>query len=210
MNLRLALFVIFTAFFSVLCSKGFAQGGNNIWYFGHNAGLDFTTAPPSAIYDGALVTEEGCATLTDEQGNLLLYTDELFVYNRLHQQMPNGFGLWGHPSSTQSAIIVPWPDSDSLFYIFTTEDFVQNNRMSYSVVDLSLDNGLGDVITKNVLLQQPVTEQLNAVKHANGTDYWVVAHGMNNNFYVYPVTATGISTAPVINSLGPVMLCLII
>lgn len=185
-----------------------AQGGNFIWYFGYNAGIDFNTTPPTALYDGQLFTNEGCATLTDTQGNLLVYTDGVTVYNRLHQQMPNGFGLWGHSSSAQSAIIIPKPGSNSLYYIFTTEnvEFPSLKRFSYSIVDMNLQNGLGDVINKNNLLHQPVAEFMNAVKHSNGIDYWITVHEeQSNNFITYLLTSSGVNPVSYTTSIEPVL-----
>lgn len=79
-----------------------AQGEGNFWYFGYNAGLDFNTNPPTPLTNGALNTAEGCAAVSDKNGNLLFYTDGSFVYDKNHNLMPNGAGLMGHPSSTQS------------------------------------------------------------------------------------------------------------
>ena len=39
----------------------------------------------------------------------MFYTDGRYVYNKMHNVMPNGSGLMGHSSSTQSAIIVLQP-----------------------------------------------------------------------------------------------------
>ena len=68
-----------------------AQQGNN-WYFGAYAGLTFNTNPPTALTNGSLLSEEGCATMSDAQGNLLFYTDGQTVYNKNHLAMPNGTG----------------------------------------------------------------------------------------------------------------------
>ncbi|RYF83215.1 MAG: hypothetical protein EOO03_15550 [Chitinophagaceae bacterium] len=114
-----------------------------MWYFGENAGVNFNTNPPTSLQDGAMDTPEGCATLTDGQGNLLMYTNGSVIFNRLHQQMPNGFGLWGDPSSFQSVTFVPQPGSDSLVYAFIVEDCDGSpQRFSYSIIDLTADNGL--------------------------------------------------------------------
>ncbi len=180
-----------------------AQGGGAIWYFGYNAGLDFNTNPPTPIYDGAVNTNEGCASLTDMQGNLLMYTDGITVYNRLHNVMQNGTGLTGDPSSTQSGIIVPQPGNDSIYFIFTTPASAIG-PLCYSKVNMTLDNGLGAITTKNVVLHSPSSEQLSAVKHANGIDYWVMARaGLSNTLTAYLVTAQGVDTSAVVSVVGP-------
>lgn len=178
----------------------------NIWYFGFNAGLNFNTTPPQPLTNGALNTQEGCASICDKRGNLLFYTNGVTVYNRNHTAMPNGAGLLGDNSSTQSAIIIPNPGDTNLYYIFTA-DCLENlfaKGYNYSVVDMRLNGGLGDVTAqKNVFLYGPSTERLTAVKAANGIDYWVITKGFNNNRYtVYKVDCNGINPVPVISDVG--------
>ena len=67
-----------------------AQGEANIWYFGQNAGIDFNSGSPVALTNGQLVTDEGCATISNSSGQLLFYTDGITVYNRNHSIMVNG------------------------------------------------------------------------------------------------------------------------
>ena len=120
----------------------FAQGQNNNWYFGLNAGITFNTNPPSALTNGQLNTFEGCAAISDNAGNLLFYTDGTTVYNKLHAIMTNGSALFGHLSSTQSAIIVPLPGSNTIYYIFTLDAFAGTHGVCYSIVDMTLILGL--------------------------------------------------------------------
>ena len=97
----------------VTYSTLYAQQGNN-WYFGEYAGLSFNTTPPTALTNGQLNTSEGCASISDKNGNILFYTDGMFVYDRTHTVMPNGSGLMGNISSFNSAIIVPKPGNNLL------------------------------------------------------------------------------------------------
>ncbi len=81
------------------------QNSSNIWYFGNRAGLDFNTTPPTALVNGQLNTQEGVATVSNDLGELLFYTDGITVWDRTHQAMPNANGtLNGHFSSTQSVV----------------------------------------------------------------------------------------------------------
>jgi gliding motility-associated-like protein len=148
---------------------------------------------------------EGCATISDASGQLLFYTDGSFVYNKNHQIMQNGSGLMGHPSSSNSSIIVQQPGSDSLYYIFTT-DAAENefsNGYRYSIVDMSLNSGLGSVIVKNMLLYAKCSEKLTAVKQANGIDAWIVTKDYFGNTYrVFSLTCNGININPVISNVG--------
>ena len=198
---------LFTCIISLFCYIGFSQNESNIWYFGQNAGLDFNSGSPVSITGGQLSTAEGCATLSDADGNLLFYTDGMTVWDRQHHIMPNGTGLMGHPSATQSALIVPKPEAPDIYYIFTVTQHAGSEGARYSEVDISLNGGMGDITqNKNVLLQTPSCEKLTAVKHANGTDYWVVTHAYNNNSYTaFKISPAGVVSNPVSSSVGPLV-----
>lgn len=192
---------------SLLFFLGLSGQQTNIWYFGSEAGLDFNSSPAATLTNGALSTEEGCATIADETGNLLFYTDGRNVYNKNHQLMQNGTGLKGHSSSAQSAIIIPKPGYPSNYYIFTADASENKNAegYNYSEVDMSLNNGLGAVISKNHLLFTPSTELLTAFRHANGIDVWIITKVWGNNEWrVFKIDCHGVSDQPVTSFIGTV------
>lgn len=187
----------------------FSQNQTNIWTFGKNAGLDFNSGSPVIFTGSSLNNIEGCTSIADNNGNLLFYTYGDTVWNKNHVMMPNGFGLFGHTSSTQSALIVPGPGNPDIYYIFTTgaqAGFIGGySGIAYSVVDMSLQSGLGDVTVKNTQLLPNACEKLTAVQHCNGTDFWVFGHEFGTNaFYAFPVTASGVGV-PVVTNIGPIM-----
>lgn len=184
-----------------------AQLEASIWYFGANAGVDFSSGIPVALTDGALYTVEGCSSISDGNGNLQFYTNGRTVWNRDHQVMMNGTGLLGHDSSTQSALIVPKPLDTNTYYIFTVDAQAGPNGMNFSEVDMTLDGGLGGVTgMKNINLMPQSTEKVTAVVHANGQDIWVLGHPWDSNqFFAYSVSAIGVNTVPV-QSTTPLML----
>jgi gliding motility-associated-like protein len=115
--------------------------------------------------------------------------------------------LKGHFSSTQSATVVPHPGNASLYFLFTSDQSgyfgTANAGVHYSVVNMCLDGGLGDVEQKNVFLFSDATEKLAAVQHRNGTDYWVVSSQYaKNRFMAYLVTEAGVSRTPVVSEGG--------
>ncbi len=185
-----------------------SQRENNVWYFGTGAGIDFNGPTPVGLEDGKTKPNEGTASIADRNtGKLLFYSDGISVWNSQHRVMPNGSGLAGHESSTQSALIVPVPESESRYLIFTSDcepyDFTPNKGVSYSTVDMSLDGGFGDVVEKNIQLLPEASEKLTAVLHANRKDYWVIAHSLGGNtFYVYRVTRDGIVGEPLVSAVG--------
>ncbi len=183
-----------------------AQKQNNVWAFGHHAGLDFNTSPPTP-FESNLYTLEGNASISDNHGNLLFYTDGDSVWDRSHEVMPNGYGLLGGESSSQAALIVPIPDSQTKYYVFTTGDLIPFSGLDFSVVDMSLNDGYGDVIaaTKNTPLLDLSNEMICAVLHSNGKDIWILSHKINTNeFYAYLITDAGLSANPVISPIGSI------
>jgi hypothetical protein len=185
-----------------------AQKQANFWYFGRNAGLNFGMGVPVPLTNGALNTGEGCSSISTPSGNLEFYTDGRFVYNKNHGQMPHGNGLFGHSSSTQSGIIVPKPASTTQYYIFTVDAWDNNlaNGLCYTRVDMTLEGGLGDVVTseKNVSLIPLTCEKVTAVGHSNGISIWVITHQWGTDaFYAYEITTAGVNTEPVISHAGP-------
>lgn len=191
-------------FFILFSILAFPQGEANIWYFGENAGLDFSSGSPVALTNGQINTIEGCAVLSNNLGQLLFYTDGITVYNKNHQIMVNGTGLMGDPSSTHSATIVPMPGNVNLFYVFTLDAFGHSNGFRYSIVDISLDGGNGAVTSqKNIPIYAPSSEKIAVIKHANDIDYWVVTLGYpGNTFYAHLLTPSGLSVLPISSTLG--------
>ena len=207
--------ILYLLFLVVTLSYSQNQASN--WYFGDNAGISFdsNTGDVSTLTDGLLSTDEGCTSISDIDGNLLFYTDGIKVYNRNHQIMSNGNNLFGNPSSTQSAIIIPKPEDPNIYYIFTQSTTHQSQPdlgFNYSEVDMTLDGGLGGVtILKNQRLLYKASEKLSAVlKDCDSGEIWVITYAANdaytntqavdnnnNTFYAFKVSATGVNTTPV-------------
>ena len=187
-----------------------AQLGKEAWHwqFGEGVSLDFSSGVP-VVGNSAINTREGSASISDPNtGQLLFYTDGTYVYNKNNIQMPNGFGLNGNTSTTQSALIVPEPGSINIYYVVTCDVEGGPYGVRYSVVDMTLNGGLGDVvsISKNTLLTAaPVTEKLIAVKQCNGQGYWIIDHSLNTSaFNAYKVTSSGINTTAVVSNVGTI------
>ncbi|MEO9501225.1 gliding motility-associated C-terminal domain-containing protein [Nonlabens ulvanivorans] len=195
--------------FIIFCSAfAKAQLESSQWYFGVTAGIDFSSGTATATGIGQLVTGEGCATISDDLGNLLFYTDGSLVFDSTHNLMPNGTGLLGDSSSTSSAIIVPQPGNDDLYYIFTVDTSDQQYRMNvgfhYSIVDMSLNGGTGDIVPtqKNINLLPLTSEKLTAISNATGDGFWVLTQ-FEDTYYAYEITAAGLNLAPVTSIVGP-------
>src|SRR5688572_24969841 len=164
----------------------YAQNQSNNWFFGINLGITFNTNPPTTITGGQTTSGEGCTSISDSNGNLLFYSDGVTVWDSTHSVMQNGTGLFGDFSSTQSGIILPAPGNNMIYYLVTAPVSTSNNPLAYSIIDMSLNSGLGAVTIKNIALLDTSTEKVTAVYNQNGGDIWIIAHGYpNNNFYSF-------------------------
>jgi hypothetical protein len=181
---------------------------NANWYFGYNGGLSFLSSSPAPLYNSSMEQHEGCASISDKQGQVLFYTDGITVWKSDHSVMTNGNGLLGDFSATQSAIIVPNPSSTNKYYIFTIHggEPVYGEGLHYSEVDMSAGGGTVLLQTKNTILKDHngvdininyynASQKLTSAKHSNGTDYWVVTQ-IRDKFYSYLVSSNGVSISP--------------
>ncbi|MGC4036053.1 MAG: gliding motility-associated C-terminal domain-containing protein [Chitinophagaceae bacterium] len=204
-NFRILLVFLVSTLFCV--NHTWAQPQTNNWFFGDYNGLSFSNGSPVVIQGGMNLAMEGASAISDKNGNLLFYTDGVTVWDRNHNIMSNGQSLaGGYGSSTQSCLIVPKTADGKQYYIFTTDQEGGLNGFEYSVVDLSLNNGLGVVIIKNQLLMTPCSEKVTAVRHCDKKDYWVITHQYGTDaYYAYLATETGINPTPVISHSGSVI-----
>jgi len=198
------IFLIVLILFTIK-SNIYSQRENNVWYFGDHAGLDFSTGISSALTNSAMYTLDNCASIAEEKsGRLLFYSNGEEIWNRNHIVMPNGSGLLGNITGGISAFAVRKPGTDSIYYLFTCDAFAWPNGLRYSIINMSLDAGLGDITAvKNIPLLVPSTEKITAIRHANNIDIWVITHPWNSNaFNAYLLTNSGLDTIPVVSNIG--------
>ena len=213
--------ILASLFAWALCAHG--QGEDDNWFFGTSNLLFGGVDPESVSTTSTMNAQEGSASISDATGQLLFYTNGNEAWNRNHELFPTWpsssfplYTLGGGASSAQAALIVPKPASDRFFYVFTTaESGFGYGPARYSVVDMTLDGGLGDILPcasarlwarGNILTTGDTTfhEKLTAVRHANGRDVWVIAHRWEaDEFWAVPVTPCGVDTAnTVVSAVG--------
>ena len=112
-----------------------------IWYFGTHAGLDFSTDPPTVLTDGATDSPGSTGVVCDAAGKLLLYTDGETIFNREHQPIPNGSGIYGSKTSLGNMLI---PLNSALFN-FQHANSSSNFYPYYSEMDMAKNQGLGGI-----------------------------------------------------------------
>lgn len=191
----------------IISNSALAQKQANVWCFGDGAGVDFNSGKPVA-FSCAMTSTEGCASIADANGKLLFYSNGVTVWDRSNMTMPNGRGLYGHTSSTQSCIIVPLPGNNRIFYLFTVDCWENGFRhgLCYSIVDMNANGGMGDVVSKNIPLLSPTCEKVTACQRMDRNEYWIVTHKWNSDsFYTFRLSSAGITGLPVISRTGDVI-----
>lgn len=164
---------------------------NSNWLFGSKAGLNFSNGAPMALPNlSGMDTNEGCASVSDKNGNLIFYTDGVSIWEGInHTQIYTG--LKGNSSSTQSSIIVPDPSNPNRYYVLTTDGETThtgtthtNNHFDGIRIDVSdpdPQNWAATIQWINTILPTipntedfSPTERITAIQHNNCTDFWII------------------------------------
>lgn len=152
--------------------------------------------------------------VSNHNGEFAFYTNGACVFNRNHEVMVNGDtlnpgniwnGFEGFTYPVQNgSIVLPHPADDEKFVIIhkgiklggtVKEGYNYSDVLYYSIVDMTLEGGVGAVTTKNqVLIRDTLNEsQTAACRHANGRDWWIpIRHGVYNLYYLFLLDPSGI------------------
>ncbi len=212
---RFLAFFIFIFLIIARVSAQYNTPQNYLWYFGHNAALNFASGTPVAITTSAMWQDEGSVSVANAAGTLLFYSDGDQVWNRNNVVMAGSTAGcaagYSTSSTTQGALVVPDLTNPNRYYLFSIEemeDYITGDagasRLYYSIIDMTLNGGLGDIVpgTRATLLANPVSEKLIAIP-GNNNNIWIVTHERNSTtFKVYEMSSTGFNTTPVSYSLG--------
>ncbi len=201
---------ILVVLFLLFTEAIYSQNEANIWHFGFHVGLDFNSGNPVVLAGVGHYSNDANATMSDSLGNFLFSFSGTTIWNRDGDIMQNGDGIIGHDGTSQGALIVPLPGSDSKYYVFSVsaQDFPMG--FHYSVVNMKLDNGLGGVEPekKNIEINMGdnALDKITAVKHINKRDIWVITRTFHEEgdpekdaYLSYLLTPSGLNMAPVVN-----------
>ena len=186
--------------------------------FGHTR-FDFFNGAPVITADSVEMDfYRASANISDAQGNMLFYTNGYYIADASNDTMqngndisPTGYRLWVPEALNvpQACLILPKPGSSSIYYMFhnTVDNGPQYNCAYYlymSTIDMSLNNGLGAVTSKNVVMIQDTLNagKITACKHANGRDWWVLCQKANSNVYYKLLISTNVILGPYTQSIG--------
>jgi hypothetical protein len=178
MNNILIRIIVFSLLFGVnLYTFSQPNKRTNFWFWADELGLDFNSGSPVGNTSCPIAGQGwgATSTMSDTNGNLLFYSMGDSVYNSNHQALMNSAGSGDWHQGAQSAISLPVPGSDSLFYIFTARLHRYPDPMFYYIIDMSLNNDLGDIIDIDTLAAGfDAADQIQAVYLKNKEDYWII------------------------------------
>ncbi|MBX2927131.1 MAG: PKD domain-containing protein [Saprospiraceae bacterium] len=209
-------------FFFLLAAYG--QKHDYVWLLGGNnqtmpewAGttIDFYTDPPDLYYEFRQMNySQANASMCDTAGNLLFYTNGIYIANVLHEPMENGAGLAAGPAGVpnqgnygyildQGVIALPRPENDNIYFLLhmdkeltAAQNSLQSSNVYFSEIDVSKNNGIGAVTKKNQIILTDILHKgkLVATKHANGRDWWILIRKYwTNQYYRILLTPAGLS-----------------
>lgn len=212
----------------------FTQTYTGIDQFGTAGGnINFTDIPSSFV--SSMTTSEGCFNVSDSKGKLLFYSDGINIWERktpmttfdstTDSYMTNGRGLTGNSSSAQSGVILPYPGKNNSFIALAlntidglSSDILEEDArkfLTWSTIEFETEGNKYQIPEgkKNQIITPPTgqffKEIVNAVRHANKTDYWIIAPSRkfdkttNRNFYklsVFKVDENGVSSEPTLQN----------
>lgn len=204
---RIILFML--GFFSSCVLS--AQKERNHWYFGMLAGMEYDGTNYIDVTDntiqrqivfGQIEGPDNIICATDDDGDLMFYSDGRIFKNRLNQNLLNSatqeYAMW-----ESQAAIARDPGNEDRYYVFVTIQDGIRKRLSYNIVDMTLDNGLGGLDPDNIhtLLNNNVTQHMVTARHANGRDMWLIVL-REGQWLSYLITPSGISNTPVSSTAG--------
>jgi hypothetical protein len=204
--------ILFMLFLFINLGSTFSQGLNHTWLIGYGtwpnkSRVNFDSNSYQYIVEQRKMGFEGTqGNISDSAGNFLMSSNGVWIANTNNDTMMNGSGLnpgafvnsWdlGLPAPYGN-FFLPWPDSSQKYIlIHQTHNGTSSpsSELYYSVIDINLDNGLGAVVEKNtVFFQDNIAWGLNACKHANGRDWWIVALSDSaNKIFTFLLTPSGL------------------
>jgi hypothetical protein len=207
---NLLLFLL-SGYMGMAASGLCAQKHDYIWLTGYSSTpnstlfggtvIDFNENPPDLYYEFRDMSFfQANASICDTAGNLLFYTNGIYIANALGEPMENGTGLNPGPHAEQwqnygyiveqGAIALPLPENEHQYIVLHEDNnepiglYTFHARHLYcSFIDM--EDGLGKVMEKNRVVLDDFLDmgKLTATKHANGRDWWVLTRQYGTNKY---------------------------
>ena len=184
--------------------------------------INFNNTPPSIVYQPIVPAQAMGNSVSvmshPNTGQLLFYSNGCTVYNSNHHMIANGDGI--NPGAIRDyycdetfskwypiiGTLLSMEDAyneNKYYFLHTPRDRRENgnifcDRLMYSYIDMTKNDGLGEVVKKNEIYHQDDEEEVfcaftAVIKHANQKDWWVI----------HPILESNKFLTFLIDSLGP-------
>lgn len=149
---------------------------------------------------------EGHIIIHDSNDDLLFYSDGVSVWDKKHNLFPNSNNIPLHPnsSSVQGTYCIKSSKEDNIYYLLSLNHIVipSEGELYLSKIDLSLNDGLGDIVEGSVIkIGENFTEQMEVIPNPCG-GVWVINHQRDNNCFVSTHILDGDVIARVFSKIG--------
>ncbi|MFM7022054.1 MAG: gliding motility-associated C-terminal domain-containing protein [Flavobacteriales bacterium] len=171
------------------------------WYFGNGNLINSST--DAVTTNTTQQSYEGVSAASDDQGNLLFYTNGRELWNAAGTLKSSAL-LEGNEngatkgSAAQGVITVRHPLNPNVYHIFTTDDALSGTiGLNYFTFDKN-----GNLLSGPTRLgSYRTTEGIAATTHSNGVDVWIAVQvSGSTNFNTYLLKCTGLVTTPVVST----------
>ena len=153
--------------------------------------LNFSTSPPNVSYTGIPDGFEAIAHVEDN-GVILFYVNANGVYRGDNTIMPGSTGIIANNSSAEINVCQVPGDPDKYYILYNAEAC---SPVYYSIVDMSLLGGIGDVVNLNTLIDNGnYGEGLEIVRIPGTNNYWFITYDCDNGIELFEITPTGIQS----------------
>jgi len=209
----LVLFILLNLYSIILAQ----DKQDNIWLFGHEPNrpfdyfggsmIDFNTSPPSINYFNIFMRIFDYSSICDENGSLLVYTNNCALYNQKHKFIENSGNLnpgtfdidycqsskYGYPSKNSTLILPGFKNSE--YFVFHIG--LLNNGYPGLIYETKInriqDTTFQIVYKSNLIDSLIITEGIQAIRHGNGRDWWIVMHESSSNVFLkYHLSPSGL------------------
>ncbi len=199
---------------------------SNVWIFGHipnepknyfgGSKLDFGTNNPKVNYFSINSSIFDCSVISNSDGNLEIYSNACEIFdsnNRIilngnhisHGEFYNSYCLDPidpfYPTKS-SGIILPGFDSNSNYFIhIDVQPIYWNNNLYLAKIIKSNSNELF-VDHVDVLARVNLSEGIQAIRHGNGRDWWIISHSNDSSLFVRYLLTPDKLVGPFIQDIG--------
>ncbi len=202
-------------------------GNGNIFQFGKDSTYLSTGGVMNTRHDLMPIS------ISDQKGKILFYSDGCTVWNGKDKVINNGTELFGGtslnvvpiPNQFNKFLILTLGYGISQRSFKINEKFkpfnLTNQRLDsfqrgllrhptlddiqlcYSILDMNMNNGKGEIIEKNKLLKRGMLADFVVVNHQNRKDFWVVTRAhKSEEFATYLISEKGVSEKPILQKIG--------